>query len=297
MACIGGVKLLEDAVKIVEKVLRKIVAIDDMQFGFKSGKGTIDAVFILRRIQEEYLAKQKKLYMCLVDLERAFDRVPRKVVEWAMIKKGISEALATAVMSLHKGAKTKVKVGTHLSEELKVNVHQHVQIYICDKCTNIHVYYTIYKCICKVHHGSVLSPLLFAIVIDFATNEIIEGTLQEILNVDDLVLIAETTVELYAGTVRWNCTVELYGGTVRWNCTVELHRQFYIWKSAHDSKGLKVNLVKTRVMVSKIGQINIKPLSKTDRCRTCGRKTMQTVQYYVNLVETGYVKVVQRSKG
>ena len=37
------------------------------------GEGTIDAVFILRRIQEEYLAKQKKLYMCFVDLEKAFD--------------------------------------------------------------------------------------------------------------------------------------------------------------------------------------------------------------------------------
>ena len=35
--------------------------------------GTIDAVFILGRIQEEYLAKQRKLYMCLVDLEKAFD--------------------------------------------------------------------------------------------------------------------------------------------------------------------------------------------------------------------------------
>ena len=88
-----GVKLLEHAMKIVEKLLekrlRKIVTIDDMQFGFMPGKGTIDAVFILRRIQEEYLARQKKLYMCLVDLEKAFDRVPRKVVEWAMRKKGI----------------------------------------------------------------------------------------------------------------------------------------------------------------------------------------------------------------
>ena len=74
--------------------------IHDMQFGFMPGKGTIDAVFILRRIQEEYLAKQKKLYMCFVDLEKAFDGVPRKLVEWAMRKKGIPEALFTAVMSL-----------------------------------------------------------------------------------------------------------------------------------------------------------------------------------------------------
>ena len=86
--------------KLLKRYLRKIVTKDDMRFGFMPGKGTIDAVFILRRIQEEYLAKQKKLYMCFVDLEKAFHGVPRKVVEWAMRKKGIPEALFTAVMSL-----------------------------------------------------------------------------------------------------------------------------------------------------------------------------------------------------
>ena len=51
-----------------------------MQFGFIPAKGTIDAVFISRRIQEQYLAKQKKLYMCFVDLQKAFDGVSRKGV-------------------------------------------------------------------------------------------------------------------------------------------------------------------------------------------------------------------------
>ena len=31
--------------------------------------------------------------MCLVDLEKAFDRVSRKVVEWAMRKKSIPEVM------------------------------------------------------------------------------------------------------------------------------------------------------------------------------------------------------------
>ena len=45
--------------------------------------------------------------MCLVDLDNAFYRVPRKVVEWAMRKKGIPEVLDRALMSLYKGAKQK----------------------------------------------------------------------------------------------------------------------------------------------------------------------------------------------
>ena len=49
--------ILEHAMKIVDEVLEINFAIDDMQFGFMPGKGTIDAVFSLRRIQEEYLAK------------------------------------------------------------------------------------------------------------------------------------------------------------------------------------------------------------------------------------------------
>ena len=85
-----GVKLLEHAMKIVERVLEKrvrgLVAIDDMQFGFMPWKGTTHALFILRRMQEEFRGKKKKLYMCFVDLEKAFDWVSRKVMEWALRK-------------------------------------------------------------------------------------------------------------------------------------------------------------------------------------------------------------------
>ena len=113
------VKLLEHAMKIVEDVLdismRKVIAINDVQFGSMRGKDTNDAVIILRRIQEEYLAKQKKLYMCFVDLEKAFDKVPCIVMEWAMRNKGIPEALLGATMSLYIGAKSKLKVWKHLS--------------------------------------------------------------------------------------------------------------------------------------------------------------------------------------
>ena len=65
-----GVKLLEHAMKIVERVLerriRTLVNLNEMQFGFMPGKGTVDAIFIVRRMQEEYQKKDKKLYTICV---------------------------------------------------------------------------------------------------------------------------------------------------------------------------------------------------------------------------------------
>ena len=57
-----GVKLLEHAMKIVKRVLEKrikeLVKVDDIQFGFMPGKGTTDAFFILR-MQESFVEKRK----------------------------------------------------------------------------------------------------------------------------------------------------------------------------------------------------------------------------------------------
>ena len=64
------------------------------------GNGTINAVIILRRINEEYIAGQMYLYMCFLNLEKAFNSVPRKVLELAMRKKDIPEALVAAGMRL-----------------------------------------------------------------------------------------------------------------------------------------------------------------------------------------------------
>ena len=57
--------------------------------------------------------------MCFVDLDKAFDRVPRKVFEWAMRKKGILEVFVGSVMSLFEGAKTRVRVDSELSDEFE----------------------------------------------------------------------------------------------------------------------------------------------------------------------------------
>ena len=76
--------------KVVEKIfehkIRQQIEIDDMQFGFMKGKGTTNAIFMARQMQENFRVKGKKLYFGFVDLEKAFDRVPREVISWAMCR-------------------------------------------------------------------------------------------------------------------------------------------------------------------------------------------------------------------
>ena len=107
--------------KIVERVLkrriRELVNINSMQVGTVPGREAPDAWFVVRRMQEEYRDKKKKLYICFKDIEKTFDRVPRKVMRWTTRKKSMPEVIATAVMSLYHGAKTKVRVRIELFEE------------------------------------------------------------------------------------------------------------------------------------------------------------------------------------
>ena len=79
--------------KVLERVdenrVRGSVDLSDMQFGFRPGRETMDAIFRVR--QEKYLAKKKELWMAFVDLEKAFHCVPREVVWWALTKVGVDE--------------------------------------------------------------------------------------------------------------------------------------------------------------------------------------------------------------
>ena len=121
----------------------------------------------------------RELWWAFVDLEKAFDRVPRKVVEWAMRKLGVEEWLVRAVMAMYKHDRTRIRsYGGSVSEWFGVNV--------------------------GVHQGSVLSPLLFIIVMEAVTHSVREGLPWEMLYADDLVLVGKCEEELKEKLRKWN---------------------------------------------------------------------------------------------
>ena len=143
-----GIKLLDHVMKVLERVIEKRVrgkvSISDMQFGFRSGRGTTDAIFIVRQIQERFLEKKRDLWVAFVDLEKAFDRVPREVVWWALRCLGVEEWLVTVIIAMYEGVTTAVKMKEGESDGFEVKV--------------------------GVHQGSVLSRLLFIIALEALTS-------------------------------------------------------------------------------------------------------------------------------
>ena len=81
-----GIKSMEHPFKLYVKDgrLHEVVDIDKMQYRFVPGRGTVDAVFVLRTLNEKFRAKNK-LFFIFADLEKAFDRMPREVIRLACV--------------------------------------------------------------------------------------------------------------------------------------------------------------------------------------------------------------------
>ena len=124
--------------------------------------------------------------MAFVDLEKAFDRVPRKVSWCGLRKFDVEKWIVRLVQGMYADAQSRVRVGEGYSEEFEVKV--------------------------GILQGTVLSPLLFFIVLEALSWEFRSGVPWEDLHADDLV-IAESLEECVGRLLTWKEAMEKKGLT------------------------------------------------------------------------------------
>ena len=216
-----GIKLMCHTLKVFERIIDKrirgIAPIHDHQCGFQGGLSTTDALQTVKVISEKYRDEKKDLHMVFIDLEKAFDRVPRDLIWAAMRSHDIPEAYVKIVMDMYESTTTQIKcaAGTSKTFNIKVGVHQ----------------------------GSALSPFLFNLVMDYLTKDLMNLTLWAILYADDIVLISENAEQLETALELWRRALESNGLRISKDKTEYLHMKF----SGNDSHASGIDLDGHRV--------------------------------------------------
>ena len=110
------------------------------------GKETTDAMFALKMLMEKYKESQREQYCVFVDLEKAYDRVPREELWYCMRKSGMVEKYMRLVQDMYEISEIVMRCAVGTTESFKVKV--------------------------GLHQGLALSPFLFAVIMDRLTDEV-----------------------------------------------------------------------------------------------------------------------------
>ncbi|KAK3530804.1 hypothetical protein QTP70_002831 [Hemibagrus guttatus] len=118
----------------------------------------------------------------LKNLEKAYDRVPRKELWYCMRKSGVAEKYVRVVQDMYERSRTVLRCAVGQTEEFNVEV--------------------------GLHQGSALSPFLFAIVMDQLSEEVRQESPWTMMFADDIVICSESREQVYqkkqsAGSLEW----------------------------------------------------------------------------------------------
>ena len=144
------------------------------------GKGTTDAMFALGMLTEKYREGQRELHCVFVDLEKAYDRVPRDELWHCMKKSGMEKKYVRLAPDMYEGSETVVRCAVGTTESVKVGLLRR----------------------------SALSPFLFAVIMDRLTDEVRREPPWTMLFADDTVICKGTKEEVERRLDCWRYALE-----------------------------------------------------------------------------------------
>jgi hypothetical protein len=126
----------------------------------------METIFLIRQLMEICREQKKKLHMVFIDLEKAYDKVPRNVMWWALQKHKVSTNYITLIKDMYDNIVTSVRTSNGDTNDFLINI--------------------------GLHQGSALNPYLFALVMDEITRDIQCGITWCMLFADDVVLVNDS---------------------------------------------------------------------------------------------------------
>jgi hypothetical protein len=170
--------------RIIEHRLRGVTNVTENQFEFISGRSTMEAIFLIRQLMERCREQKKDMYMIFIDLEKAYDKVPRNVMWWALQKHKVSSKYIILIKDMYDNVVTNVRTSDGDTNDFSINI--------------------------GLHQGSALSPYLFALVMDEVTRDIQVG-IPCMLFADDVVLVDESSMGVDQKLKLWRRILEAKG--------------------------------------------------------------------------------------
>ncbi|KAK3517717.1 hypothetical protein QTP70_016386 [Hemibagrus guttatus] len=186
-----GITLLSLPGKVYSRVLERRVRllveprIQEEQCGFRPSRGTLDQLYTLHRVLEGSWEFAQTVHMCFVDLEKAFDRVPRGILWEVLWEYGVCGPLLRAVWSLYNRSRSLVRISSCKSDLFPVHV--------------------------GLRQGCPLSPVLFIVFMDRISrrSQGLEGVrfgdhrISSLIFADDVVLLVSSGLDLQHALGRW----------------------------------------------------------------------------------------------
>ena len=97
----------------------------------------MEAIFLIRHVMERYREK-KGLHMVFIDLEKAYDKIPRNIMWWTLDKHKVPIKYVGLIKHMYNNVVTRVRTSDRDTDDFLIRI--------------------------GLHQGSVLSSYLFALV-------------------------------------------------------------------------------------------------------------------------------------